>query len=217
MKLFKKVLAAALAGVLALSVLTGCNNSNSAATVTMVDALNDWSKVYGEGITFEKGDEKLQAQVNDLVEIVDDAGKKINFQGGEDIDEMHWAIVNDGAAKLKLKEWAKQFTKANIGDCSPLYEYGFADISATLSASSSKNIYYAEQLINANDEINPPETERDDHDERNWTVGDKFYVAVATGEINGKKYMVALFKTTAVTNLDYHPSNNGMGEGAGED
>ena len=98
MKLFKKVLAAALAGVLALSVLTGCNNS--AATVTMVDALNDWAKIYGVDTTFEKGDEKLQAQVNDLVEIVDDAGKKINFQGGEDIDEMYWAIVNDGAAKL---------------------------------------------------------------------------------------------------------------------
>ena len=111
MKLFKKVLAAALAGVLALSVLTGCNNS--AATVTMVDALNDWSKFYGEGVTFEKGDEKLQAQVNDLVEIVDDAGKKINFQGGEDIDEMYWAIVNDGAAKLKLKDWAKQFSTSS--------------------------------------------------------------------------------------------------------
>ena len=51
MKLFKKVLAAALAGVLALSVLTGCNNS--AATVTMVDALNDWAKVYGVDTTFE--------------------------------------------------------------------------------------------------------------------------------------------------------------------
>ena len=98
MKLFKKVLAAALAGVLALSVLTGCNNSNSAATVTMVDALNDWSKFYGEGITFEKGNEDLQNQVNDLVEIVDDAGKKINFQGGEDIEEMYWAILNDGPA-----------------------------------------------------------------------------------------------------------------------
>ena len=58
MKLFKKVLAAALAGVLALSVLTGCNNS--AATVTMVDALNDWAKIYGVDTTFEKGDEKLQ-------------------------------------------------------------------------------------------------------------------------------------------------------------
>lgn len=208
MKLFKKVLAAALAGVLALSVLTGCNNSNSAATVTMVDALNDWSKVYGEGITFEKGNEDLQNQVNALVKIVDEAGKDINFKDAKDIYDMYEAIRDDKAAGLKLKEWAKQFTKANIGDSSPLYEYGFADISATLSASSSKNIYYAEQLINANDEINPPETERDDHDERNWTVGDKFYVAVATGEVGGKKYMVALFKTTAEKNPDYKPGKN---------
>lgn len=204
MKLFKKVLAAALAGVLALSVLTGCNNS--AATVTMVDALNDWSKVYGEGITFEKGNEDLQNQVNALVKIVDEAGKDIKFGDAKDIYDMYDAFMKNDAARLKLKEWAKQFTKANIGDDSPLYEYGFADISATLSASSSKNIYYAEQLINAIDEINPPETKRDDHDERNWTVGDKFYVAVATGEINGKKYMVALFKTTAVTNPDYKPN-----------
>lgn len=206
MKLFKKVLAAALAGVLALSVLTGCNNS--AATVTMVDALNDWSKVYGEGITFEKGNEDLQNQVNALVKIVDEAGKDIDFKDAKDIYDMYDAFMENDAARLKLKEWAKQFTKANIGDGSPLYEYGFADISATLSASSSKNIYYAEQLINENDEINPPETKRDDHDERNWTVGDKFYVAVATGEINGKKYMVALFKTTAVTNPEYNPNQD---------
>ena len=37
-------------------------------------------------------------------------------------------------------------------------------------------------------------------------MGDKFYVAVATGEINGKKYMVALFKTTAVANPEYNPN-----------
>lgn len=200
MKLFKKVLAAALAGVLALSVLTGCNNS--AATVTMVDALNDWSKVYGEGITFEKGNEDLQNQVNALVKIVDEVGKDIDFKDAKNIYDMYEAIVNNEAAGLKLKEWAKQFTKANIGDGSPLYEYGFADISATLSASSSKNIYYAEQLMNASDAINPPETEWGHHGESNWTVGDKCYVAVATGEIKGKKYMVALFKTTAVTNPD---------------
>ncbi len=220
MKLFKKVLAAALAGVLALSVLTGCNNSNSVATVKMLDELNDWSRFYGEGITFEKGDEKLQAQVNDLVEIVDDAGKKINFQGGEDIDEMYWAIVNDGAAKLKLKDWAKQFSKATIDDeNSPLYEFGFVDISTTLSASSSQNIYYALQLMEnrLDDEINPPATVKDSERNRNWTDGDKFYVAVATGEINGKKYMVALFKTTAVTNPEYNPNDGGMGEDGSED
>lgn len=207
MKLFKKVLAAALAGVLALSVLTGCNNS--AATVTMVDALNDWSKVYGEGITFEKGNEDLQNQVNALVKIVDEAGKDIDFKDAKNIYDMYEAIVNNEAAGLKLKEWAGQFSKATIDDKnSPLYEYGFADISATLSASSSKNIYYAEQLMNASDAINPPETEWGHHGESNWTVGDKCYVAVATGEINGKKYMVALFKTTAVTNPDYKPNSN---------
>lgn len=206
MKLFKKVLAAALAGVLALSVLTGCNNS--AATVTMVDALNDWSKVYGEDITFEKGNEDLQNQVNALVKIVDEAGKDIDFKDAKDFEDVYNTFMENDAAKLKLGAWAAQFKKANIGDGSPLYEYGFADISATLSASSSKNIYYAEQLMNASDAINPPETEWGHHGESNWTVGDKCYVAVATGEINGKKYMVALFKTTAVTNPDYKPNSN---------
>lgn len=206
MKLFKKVLAAALAGVLALSVLTGCNNS--AATVTMVDALNDWSKVYGEGITFEKGDEALQAQVNALVEIVDEAGKKIDFKDAKNIYDVYEAIVDDEAAGLKLKEWAKQFTKANIGDGSPLYQYGFADISLTLSAGNkNKNIYYANQLVMNSRDINAPDEEWN-RGERNWTVGDKYYVAVATGEVGGKKYMVALFKTTAVTNPDYKPNSN---------
>lgn len=214
MKLFKKVLAAALAGVLALSVLTGCNNS--AATVTMVDALNDWSKVYGEGITFEKGNEDLQNQVNALVKIVDEAGKDIKFGDAKDIYDMYDAFMKNDAARLKLKEWAKQFTKANIGDDSPLYEYGFADISATLSASSNKNIYYAGQLMTSIGPINAPDTKWD-NGEPNWTVGDKSYVAVATGEVGGKKYMIALFQTTAVTNPKYQPGDNGMGEGASKD
>ena len=104
----------------------------------------------------------------------------------------------------ELKEWAKQFTKANIGDGSPLYQYGFADISATLSASSSKNIYYAEQLSMTSQYINDPDNDPDTHGEPNWISGDKYYVAVATGEVGGKKYMVALFKTTAEKNPEYN-------------
>lgn len=198
MKLFKKVLAAALAGVLALSVLTGCNNS--AATVTMVDALNDWSKVYGINITFEKGDEALQAQVNALVKIVDEVSKDIDFKDAKNFDDVRRKVMENDAAKLKLGAWAAQFKKAGIGDGSPVYEYGFADISATLSASSSKNIYYAEQLMNTSDAINPPETGW--VGQPNWIPGDKSYVAIATGEVGGKKYMVALFKTTAEKNPD---------------
>ena len=216
MKLFKKVLAAALAGVLALSVLTGCNNSNSVATVKMLDALNDWAKVYGEGITFEKGNEDLQNQVNALVKIVDEVGKDIDFKDAKDIYDIYNAFMENDAARLKLKDWATQFTKANIGDGSPLYECGFADISVALSASSNKNIYYAGQLMTSIGPINAPDTEWD-NGEPNWTVGDKSYVAVATGEVGGKKYMIALFQTTAVTNPKYQPGDNGMGEGASKD
>ena len=203
MKLFKKVLAAALAGVLALSVLTGCNNSNSVATVKMLDALNDWAQVYGEGITFEKGNEDLQNQVNALVKIVDEVGKDIDFKDAKDIYDIYNAFMENDAARLKLKDWATQFTKANIGDGSPLYECGFADISVALSASSNKNIYYAGQLMTSIGPINAPDTEWD-NGEPNWTVGDKSYVAVATGEVGGKKYMIALFQTTAVTNPEYN-------------
>lgn len=202
MKLFKKVLAAALAGVLALSVLTGCNNSNSVATVKMLDALNDWSKFYGEGVTFEKGDEKLQSQVNELVEIVDKVGEDIDFTDAKDFRDVYDAIINDETAGLKLKAWAAKFDQAKIDDkASPLYECGFADINATLSASSSKNIYYASQLMDECEPINPPAG-----DPSRWEEGDTSYVAVATGEVGGKKYMVALFKTTAVTNPDYNPN-----------
>ena len=209
MKLLKKVLAAALAGVLALSVLTGCNNS--VATVTMVDALNDWSKFYGDGITFEKGNEDLQGQVNALVKIVDDAGKKIDFKDAKNIYDMYEAVMDDEAAMLKLKEWAGQFSEATIDDKnSPLYQYGFADISATLSA-SSKNIYYANELAMTSRDINAPDEEWNEG-ERNWDYGSEAVVAVATGEIKGKKYMVALFKTTAVTNPDYKPNPDKPGK-----
>ena len=214
MKLFKKVLAAALAGVLALSVLTGCNNS--AATVTMVDALNDWAKVYSMDTTFKKGNEDLQRQVNALVEIVNEAGKDISSEDAKDLEGAYNAVMKNEAARLKLGAWAAQFKKANIGDGSPLYECGFADISATLSASSNKNIYYAGQLMTSIGPINAPDTEWD-NGEPNWTVGDKSYVAVATGEVGGKKYMIALFQTTAVTNPKYQPGDNGMGEGASKD
>ncbi len=54
----------------------------------MVDALNDWAKIYGVDTTFEKGDEKLQAQVKALVKIVDEAGKKIDFKDAKDFDDV---------------------------------------------------------------------------------------------------------------------------------
>jgi len=202
MKLFKKVLAAALAGVLALSVLTGCNNS--VTTVTMVDALNNWSKVDGDNVTFVQGDEKLQAQVDDLVSRLDEACKDIEFGDAKDFYEIYNIVMKDPAVLKKLRAWAEQFPTATYGSdpSNPLYEYGFADINATLPA-SNKNIYYASQLLDELEPINLPAGESS-----RWVEGDTSYVAVATGEINGKKYMVALFKTPIQKNPDYHPNQN---------
>ena len=153
--------------------------------------------------TFEKGNKELQEQVNALVKTVDEVGKGIDFGDAKDFDDVYNAIMKDKAARLKLGAWAAKFTQANVGDGSPLYECGFADISVALSASSNKNIYYAGQLMTSIGPINAPDTEWD-NGEPNWTVGDKSYVAVATGEVGGKKYMIALFQTTAVTNPEYN-------------
>ena len=200
MKMAKKLAAVLLAVVLALSVLTGCNN----ATVTMVDALNDWAKVYGVDTTFKKGNEDLQSQVNALAKIVDEVGKGIDFKDAKSLEDVFNTVMQNETAREKLGAWAKQFTKADIGDGSPLYGYGIADISAALSASSSKNIYYAGQLMTSENPINAPDTKWDSQRKPNWIAGDKSYVAVATGEVGGKKYMIALFKTTAVANPEYN-------------
>ena len=68
MKMAKKLLAVVLAGVLALSVLTGCGNA--ASTKTIADAMSDMGKA--EGVEFKadsKLNEKAKAIANKWVEL----------------------------------------------------------------------------------------------------------------------------------------------------
>ena len=71
MKMAKKLLAVALAGVLALSVLTGCGNSTG--TKSIADAMNDMLK--GRDITV-KSDSDLNAKVKKIVELKDQIESK---------------------------------------------------------------------------------------------------------------------------------------------
>ena len=67
MKMFKKLMAVALAGVMALTVLTGC-----AGTINKkeyVNVLNDLIKVSGEDYTVEQGSDKLAKEVLAKVEV----------------------------------------------------------------------------------------------------------------------------------------------------
>ena len=69
MKLFKKVLAAALAGVLALSVLTGCGSGSGTVDYTsqVVKALNNAYAEAEEEITVTEGDAAMKAKLKRFV------------------------------------------------------------------------------------------------------------------------------------------------------
>ena len=97
MKMAKKFLAVVLAGVLALSVLTGCGDAVS--TKTIADVLSDMSKV--EEIVY-KADSKLNGKAKELGEYAVKFGKE---HEGEDFDfeELKKGIMADVMKDYKDK------------------------------------------------------------------------------------------------------------------
>ena len=92
MKMAKKLLAVVLAGVLALSVLTGCGNA--ASTKTIADVLSDMSK--GQEIVY-KADSKLNGKAKELGEYAVKFAKDHEDEG-EDFDysgELNKGIMAD--------------------------------------------------------------------------------------------------------------------------
>lgn len=96
MKLFKKVLAAALAGVLALSVLTGCGSGSGTVDYTsqVVKALNNAYAEAEEEITVTEGDAAMKAKLKQFVSKVLTSG--VSFDGvtdekvyGDNVIEKH--------------------------------------------------------------------------------------------------------------------------------
>ena len=97
MKMAKKLLAVVLAGVLALSVLTGCGNA--ASTKTIADVLSDMSK--GQEIVY-KADSKLNGKAKELGEYAVKFGKE---HEGEyfDFEELKKVIMADVMKDYKDK------------------------------------------------------------------------------------------------------------------
>ena len=75
MKLFKKVLAIAMASALALTLLVGCGKDNGKTTFTVVDYLNDTAAMYGEDVTF-KADTALDTNAKNAVTVLQNSGAK---------------------------------------------------------------------------------------------------------------------------------------------
>ena len=67
-----------------------------------------------KSITFEKGNEDLQNQVNALVEIVDEAGKDIKFGDAKDFREIYDIVMNNPTVQQKLTELGKEVPQSNL-------------------------------------------------------------------------------------------------------
>ena len=187
MKLFKKVLAAALAGVLALSVLTGCGSGSGTVDYTpqVVKALNN---LYAEeGITVTEGDAAMKTKLKQFMSKVLDSD--VSFDGVTDIIE---AITEDEKLAAEIK---KMFPTAVLDDSTkPLYNIGMVQIEQSINDSNLKR--YALEMVDDNSvELNYPDVVGgDDFDEGlEWTA------VVTTVTINNQEYLVGLLSRQVYT------------------
>ena len=160
MKLFKKVLAAALAGVLALSVLTGCGSGSGTVDYTsqVVKALNN---VFAEDeITVTEGDAAMKTKLKQFVSKVLDSG--VSFDGVMDEGGIIQAIIGDEKLVAEIK---KMFPTAVLDDSTkPLYTIGVAQIEQSINDSNIKR--YVEKMMDESLDLNyPGVVDGDDFDE----------------------------------------------------
>ena len=187
MKLFKNVLAAALVGVLALSVLTGCGSGSGTVDYTpqVVKALNN---LYAEeGITVTEGDAAMKTKLKQFMSKVLDSD--VSFDGVTDIIE---AITEDEKLAAEIK---KMFPTAVLDDSTkPLYNIGMVQIEQSINDSNIKR--YAQEMVDDNSvELNYPDVVGgDDFDEGlEWTA------VVTTVTINNQEYLVGLLSRQVYT------------------
>lgn len=194
MKLFKKVLAAALVGVLALSVLTGCGSGSGTVDYTpqVVKALNN---LYAEeGITVTEGDAAMKTKLKQFMSKVLDSD--VSFDGVTDEKGILQAITENKELVATIKE---MFPTAAVGDpTKPVYIIGTAQIEQPISESNMKR--YAQEMLNRPVELNFPDNVKDDE----YNDGSELTAAVTTVTINNQVYLIGLFSYQMCT-----PTNEG--------
>lgn len=186
MKLFKKVLAIAMASALALTLLVGCGKDNGKTTFTVVDYLNDTAAMYGEDGTF-KADTALDTNAKNAVTVLQNSGAKT-------VEELLEKLYDDDALRAA-------FVKAvSGGDTKNVYQIGDVLIQSyiTDAAKDYAGLHQAELLFqtkNRNVVYAPDAVKKDynrvDEDKLESTA----YVGTATMTLGGKSYLVAVFRT----------------------
>lgn len=183
MKMAKKFLAVALAGVLALSVLTGCGDS--ANTKSIAEAMSDMYTA--EGITFKEKSE-LNTKAKEIVEALAKA------------DDAETAALTEGDADDTEKIEAK---KAKIMDImGPSYNEQFVCISATETKGYNATAQAANLLANMTDVHTPDGKE----------PVDTWYIGTTTVTKDGTTYRFAVVTAEAQASADGGNTDQGNTE-----
>lgn len=186
MKMLKKVAAIALAGVLALSVLTGCGSKNN--TNTVVDGMNDLAKMYNEPVTFV-ADSQMDEKAAAIANVVTEKAGNEDFSGKTQ-EQIFYALRQNKELMTALDPLTT-FDKAVMDDeTKPLYSFSVVEIGQSFNIAEGKNAYYAMNLLQNQTRLNRPDTTANVWYEEKGTC--KVGTAICT--IGGKQYMVAMFQ-----------------------
>ena len=190
MKMLKKVAAIALAGVLALSVLTGCGSKNN--TNTVVDGMNDLAKMEGNSMTFV-ADSQMDEKAAAIAKIVTEKVGNEDFSGKT--QEQILDALYQNSELVKALAPLTTFDKAVIGDeTKPLYSFSLVEMGQSFNIADGKNAYYAMGLLSNKTKLNSPDRPTSGWYEPKGTCK----VGTATCTIGGKQYMVAMFQCPIV-------------------
>ena len=191
MKMLKKVAAIALAGVLALSVLTGCGSKNSTGTV--VDGLNDLAKLEGTSVTYV-ADSQMDEKAAAIAKIVTEKAGNEDFSG-KTLEQILDALSQNNELMKALTPLMTFDTAVPGDETKPLYSFSLVEMGQSFNIADGKNAYYALSMLRDRTAMNYPKNhEQGYYYEEKGTCK----VGTATCTIGGKQYMVAMFQCPIV-------------------
>lgn len=197
MKLFKKVLAMALASALALTLLVGCGG-NGKTTYTMVEYLNDYQKMHGSSQTF-KAEASLDANAKNVAELVKKSGAKNPYQFKNKLqnDEKLYEdlLTAVGVNKDTAEKYLYQVS----------YTFVSSDPTTDLATKSDVANDQIGMLMDNVDNVSAPESVKVysdwDTEKANWhgdvdetKLDSTSYMGTAELQLDTQKYLIAVFR-----------------------
>lgn len=199
MKLFKKVLAMALASALALTLLVGCGGDGGKTTFTIVDYMNDVAVMMGRENKTYKADAEMDNAAKNVASVLanvgandaDELSKKVGQNEELQKSIMKAAGVNDNTVNKYLYELA--------------YTFVASDIKTDIADAKEISVQQAHELLyNRHIRISTPEAAKEYHDPEHpgWgfdidesKMEDTVCVGTAEVKVGNRTYLLVIFRT----------------------